>query len=132
MLPPPRAQGKARTHTYPPPSHTLPLLSSKKWTPNDADDAGQRGQHHQHHWRPVSPICDLPVTPGPPKHVLGPGGPRRLVFKNVRADDAGFEEFGSPLKDPSVPWGFAAGTRVSLSLVLEWDVGGPLGEAEAQ
>ena len=31
-----------------------------------------------------------------------------------------------PLKKPSVPWGFVAGTRANFGLVLEWGPGGPL------
>ena len=107
-----------------------------KRSPNDADDAGHGGQHHQHHWEPVSQIWGLPVPPPTSKkQCWGPEGPRRLVFKTVRAHDAHFGGFNGPLKclkNPSVPLGFASKTHVNFGVVLEGGPGGPLGETEVQ
>ena len=98
-----------------------------KRSPNDADDAGHGGQHHQHHWVPVSQISRLPVPPPTSKKwCSGPDGPRRLVFKTVRAHDAHFGRFNGPPKcftNPSVAWGFASKTHVNFGVVLK---GGPL------
>ena len=107
-----------------------------KRSPNDADDAGHGGQHHQHHWEPVSHIWGLPVPlPTSKKQCWGPEGPRRLVFKTVRAHDAHFGGFNGPLKclnNPSVPLGFASKTHVNFGVVLEGGPRGPLGETEVQ
>ena len=88
------------------------------------------GQHHQHHWEPVSQIWRLPVPPPTSKkQCWGPEGPRRLVFKTVRAHDAHFGGFNGPLKclkNPSVPLGFAYKTHVNFGVVLEGGPGGPL------
>ena len=65
----------------------------------------------------------------------GPDGPRRLVFKTVRAHDAHFGGFNGHPKcftHPSVPWGFASKTHVNFGVVLEGGPGGPLGETEVQ
>ena len=65
----------------------------------------------------------------------GPDGPRRLVFKTVRAHDAHFGGFNGPpkcFKNPSVPLGFASKTHVNFGVVLEGGSGEPLGETKVQ
>ena len=120
--------------TTPFPSH--PSQANLPAQTDDADDAGPRGQHHQHHYKPVSQIWGLPVPPPTSKkQCWGPEGPRRLVFKTVRAHDAhfgGFTGLLKCLKNPSVPLGFASKSHVSFGVVLEGGLGGPLGEAEVQ
>ena len=65
----------------------------------------------------------------------GPDGPRRLVFKTVRAHDAHFGGFKGPpkcFKNHSVPLGFASKTHVNFGVVLEGGPGEALGETEVQ
>ena len=77
------------------------------------------------------PFLKLRVFRYPPptskKWCSGPDGPRRLVFKTVRAHDAHFGGFTGPLKclkNPSVPLGFASKTHVNFGVVLEGGPGG--------
>ena len=79
-------------------------------------------------------VFQYPPRP-PKKRCSGPDGPRRLVFKTVRAHDAHFGGFNGPpkcLKNHSLPLGFASKTQLNFGVVLEGGPGGPLGETEVQ
>ena len=63
------------------------------------------------------------------KWCSGPDGPRRLVFKTVRAHDAhfgGFNGLRKCFKNHSVAWRFASKTHVNFGFVLQGGPGGPL------